>query len=74
MGMQSIEVWLDSVSDPTQPVFCVSLCRVSDHSEIKCLSVHGKLDAAKRAGIDAAAVRGVAAFLRFPSGELERIV
>lgn len=71
--MQTIEVWRDSVGDPTDPVWCVSLCRASDHSEIKTMSIHGTLESAMNAARAAASVRGVVAYHRI-NGDLERIV
>ena len=58
MEERYVEVWLDETSDPSEPLWCVSLC--TDEGEIRCISTHEDQSDAISAGQAAAARRGLA--------------
>lgn len=55
---QHIALWLDATSDPSDPVWCVSLC-AQDGEEIACLSWHQSEDNASLRAEREAATRGL---------------
>lgn len=72
MNSKKIEVWYDETSDPSEPMWCVSLCQ-DDGDEINCLSTHEEREDAIVAGKKSAEKRGLKIFERGEHGELSEI-
>lgn len=67
-----IEVWLDETSDPSEPVWCVSLC-ASDGEEIKCLSTEDDHDEAILVGKEEASIRELTCVERNTDGSIDEV-
>lgn len=65
--MRIVEVWYDNVSEPTEPLYCVSLCE-PDGSEVRCLSTHTRRDDAERSGRVEAIMRRITCLYREEDG------
>lgn len=72
MTETQIEVWLDTVDDPDDPLWCVSLCE-DDGDEVSCIAAYEYRDDAIERAWREAGKRSLPAYERTCDGALHRL-